>query len=334
MRRLRVCIYGGTNLQGPVIEFISALAYEVLDMMGAVIVTGGFHHSVDKPHAISTDHAALYGARRYAAEHTRELKDCYQAWVPEPTLDSRPDVGGVVRMTEALGITVSRAMGKTPLGRRLAMVRGVDVVVTISGRQHTEVVGEQALELGIPFFPIPNAAGDSEGLLNVYRERIAARFEPGALDECLRRLDATINHQPDLAAKAVVALLQTAKVGRCLVLLPYDSEHEDIYRSTIEPAVSEQMIPLRLDQLPASDAIYMSFAHAIDDATAVIVDITHLNENLMYEVGFAHGRGLSPLIFTRDPARLENLPVYFRTLNVRLVNAVSATGATRGTVPR
>jgi len=319
MRRLRVCIYGGTDLQGRPTEFISALAYEVLDRMGAVIVTGGFFHSVDKPHAISTDRAALDGARRYSEEHTTELKNCYQAWVPEPTLDSRPDVGGVIRMTETLGITVSRVRGKTPLGRRLAMVRGVDLVVTISGRQHTEVVGEQALELGIPFFPIPNAAGDSEGLLKAYRERIAAGFEPGALGECLRRLDATINHQPGLAAQAVVALLQTAKVGRCLVLLPYDAEHEDIYRSTIEPAVSEQMMPLRLDQLPKSDAIYTSFAHAVDDATAVIVDITQLNENVMYEVGFAHGRGLSPLIYTRDAARLENLPVYFKTLNVRLV---------------
>jgi len=323
MRRLRVCIYGGTDLQGPPTEFISALAYEVLHRMGAVIVTGGFHHSVDKPHAISTDRAALDGARRYSKDHVRDLKDCYQAWVPEPTLDSRPDVGGVVRMTEVLGITVSRVMGKTPLGRRLTMVRGVDVVVTISGRQHTEVVGEQALELGIPFFPIPNAAGDSEGLLTAYRERIAARFDPGALDECLQRLDETMNQQPGLAAQAVVTLLQTAKVGRCLVLLPYDSEHENIYRSTIEPTVSEQMIPLRLDQLPKSDAIYTSFAHAIDDATAVIVDITQLNENVMYEVGFAHGRGLSPLIYTRDPSRLENLPVYFRTLNVRLVTHVA-----------
>jgi hypothetical protein len=319
MRRIRVCIYGGTDLQETPARFISALAYEVLDRMGAVIVTGGFHHSVEKPHATSTDSAALDGARRYSDEHATDLKECYEAWVPEPVLDSRPDVGGVVRMTEALGITVSRVMGKTPLGRRLAMVRGVDLVVTISGRRHTEVVGEQALELGIPFLPIPNANGDSQDLLKPYRAQIAARFAPGALDECLQRVDETIDHQPDLAARAVVTLLQTAKVGRCLVLLPYDSEHETIYRSTIEPTVSERMMPLRLDQIPKSDAIYTSFADAVDDATAVIVDITRLNENVMYEVGFAHGRGLSPLIFTRDPSRLENLPVYFRTLNVRLV---------------
>ena len=52
----------------------------------------------------------------------------------------------------------------------------------------------------------------------------------------------------------------------------------------------------------------------------MIADITLLNENVMYEVGYAHGRGLTPLIYTRDSARLEQLPVYFRTLNVRLVS--------------
>jgi hypothetical protein len=40
----------------------------------------------------------------------------------------------------------------------------------------------------------------------------------------------------------------------------------------------------------------------------------------MYEVGYAHGQGLTPLIYTRDRARLDSLPVYFRTLNVRLAS--------------
>jgi hypothetical protein len=135
----------------------------------------------------------------------------------------------------------------------------------------------------------------------------------------LQRIDETIDHEPRLAAQAVVTLLQTAKVGRCLVLLPYDPEHDEIYNSVLEPEVSKQMFAVRLDQLPKSDAIYASFAKAVDDASAVIIDITHLNENVMYEVGFAHGRGRSPLMYTRDPVRLENLPIYLRTLNVHLV---------------
>jgi hypothetical protein len=53
----------------------------------------------------------------------------------------------------------------------------------------------------------------------------------------------------------------------------------------------------------------------------MIADITSLNENVMYEIGYSHGRGLTPLIYARDADRLTQLPVYFRTLNVRLASA-------------
>ena len=317
MRRVRVCVYGGSNLQGTYAGFISALAYRILDSMPAVIVTGGFK----PPKAVSAEVAALHGARRYATEHGIGLKDCYEAWIPEPSLDSLSGVEGGVRMTELDCITVRVMTGRTPLGRRLAMVAGVDIVVTISGnRQHTGVVVEQALELGLPVLPIPDAGGDSEKLLVRYRERIAASFDPGALDQCLSTVSKAIGTDPEKAAIAVVDLLRTAKVGRCLVLLPYDDLHNSLYTSSIEPAVARHMIPVRLDRLPKSEAIYVSFADAIQSSSAVIADITHLNENVMYEVGYAHGRGLTPLMYTREAARVEQLPVYFRTLNVRLAS--------------
>jgi hypothetical protein len=320
MRSLRVCIYGGTDLQGMPTKFISALAYNILESMPAVIVTGGFLHSRKEPNAVSTDSAALIGARRYAEDHRAELKDCYEPWVPEPVLDKRPDIKDVIRMTDQEGITVREMAGRTPLGRRLGMVAGVDLVVTISGKVHTEVVVEQALELGRPVLPIPNAGGDSKDLLEKHEERIAAAFEPGALHKCLSDVSKAIDHDPQAAAKAVIALLRTAKVGKCLVLLPYDDQHDELYRSVIEPAVAKHMIPVRLDRLPRSDAIYTSFADAIQTSAAVIADITDLNYNVMYEVGFAHGRRADLLLYTRDAARLEHLPVYFKTLNVRLVS--------------
>jgi hypothetical protein len=156
MRRVRICFYGGADLQVTPTDFISALAYKILDSMSAVIVTGGFRHSNKNPNTISTDVAALRGAQRYAAKHEIDLKDCYEAWIPEPDLDSHKDA---VRMSEADGVAMRVIAGRTPLGRRLAMVAGVDVVVTIAGRQHTEVVVEQALELSVPVLTIPNAGG-------------------------------------------------------------------------------------------------------------------------------------------------------------------------------
>jgi hypothetical protein len=326
MRRLRVCIYGGTDLLGTRVDFVSALAYEILDSREAIIVTGGFRHSKEEATAISTDVAALMGARRYADDHPGiDLKDCFEACIPAPDLDDRR-VEGVVRMTAGDGITVRPMAGRTPLGRRLAMIAGADLVVTISGKRHTEVVIEQALELGLPVLPIPFAGGYSERLLKSHRKRIAAGFDPGALDRCLDDVSKAFDGQPEAAAKAVVALLRTAKVGRCLVLLPYDPEPLALYESTIRPAVERHMFSDRLDRRPKSEAIYTSFADSIRSAMAVIADITLLNENVMYEVGYAHGRGLTPLIYTQDAARLDHLPVYFRTLNVRVASAATPLG--------
>jgi hypothetical protein len=312
-----VCIYGGTDLQGAPVDLSSALAHELLRSLPTVIVTGGFLHSNEKPEAMSTDIAALLGARRYAEETGADLKHCYEAWIPDPKLD---DHKGAVRLSEADGITVRVMTGRTPLGRRLAMVAGVDLVVTIAGRRHTEVVVEQALERGIPVLPIPDAGGDSKDLLNKYRARIAAAFDPGAMDRCLQRVSKDIGSDPVSAARAIVQLVRTAKVGRCLVLLPYDANHDELYASRIEPTIAKLMLPVRLDRFPKSEAIYLAFADAVRASAAVIADITLLNENVMYEIGFAHGCGVTPLIYSRDAARLENLPVYFRTLNVRLAS--------------
>src|SRR4051794_18010700 len=129
MRNIRVCIYGGTDLQGSFIDFLSTLAYLLLHELPAVIVTGGFAHSNLKPTAVSTDAAVLQGARRYAKEHDIDLKECYEAWIPEPSLDRRPEINGAVRMTKSDGIAIRVMTGRTPLGRRLAMVAGVDVVI-------------------------------------------------------------------------------------------------------------------------------------------------------------------------------------------------------------
>jgi hypothetical protein len=327
MRRTRVCIYGGTNLQGMPQHFISAVAYQILDSMPSVIVTGGFLHSDKDPHAVSTDAAALDGARRFAADRRVDLKDCFEAWIPEPTLDGRREDKAVRRMGKAEGITVVEMTGRTALGRRLAMVAGVDAVVTISGRVHTETVIEQALELGVPVLPLPDAGGDSRDLLLKYRQKIASRFKPDALEQCLQDVSRTIDADPDTAARAVASLIGAAKLGGCLVLLPYDAAHATLYAEVIEPAVEKHMKAVRLDHTPSSKSIYTSFADAMESCSAVIADITQVNENVMYEIGYAHGRGLTPLIYTESDARRQQLPVYLRTLNVHL--ATQATPASR-----
>jgi hypothetical protein len=282
--------------------------------MDALIVTGGFLHSGKNPDAISTDVAALGGARSFCEERGVELTSRYEAWVPEPDMDRRPGIGDAVRMSEADGVTVRTLSGRTPLGRRLAMVRAVDIVVTISGRRHTEVVGEQALELGIPFLPIPIAGGDSASLLTTYHDRIAAAFPPGALERCLEVIRRT--PEPPSAACAVVDLLLQAKIRKWLVLLPYDDEHNALYNRVIEPAVARHMTPTILNRLSGSGLILSHLTEAVDAASAIIADVTRLNHSVMYEIGFAHAQGLEPLVYTRDRKLLDRLPVYLTSRNV------------------
>ncbi|WP_153800297.1 hypothetical protein [Foetidibacter luteolus] len=321
MRNIRICIYGGTDLKGAPVPFISELAYSILKTRDdAVIVTGGFRFSHDTPEAISTDVAALRGAQKFAAEQGISLKECFEAWIPEPALDNRRDEEGVERMSDADGITTRTMAGRTPLGRRLAMVAAMNLVITISGRKHTEVVIEQALELGVPVFPVPFAGGDSKTALNRHRARIESAFEPGALEKCLSQLEATIQTDISAAASAVVSLIATARFGKCLVLCPFDDVHKTIYESIIEPEIRKHMIPLRLDLLPVSNAISSNFADAIQTSLGVIVDITVANDNVMYEIGYAHALKMVPLIYTREASRLADLPVYLRTLNIKLVS--------------
>ena len=132
-------------------------------------------------------------------------------------------------------------LGRTPLGRRLAMVAGDAIVITISGKRHTEVVVEQGVDLGVPVLRCPNAGGDSKKLLDIYKARIASGFDAEALDQCLKKIFRSIREDVKNAAAGVAELIKTAKIGKCLVLIPYDPDHEKLYSSTIEPATAKYM---------------------------------------------------------------------------------------------
>jgi hypothetical protein len=93
---------------------------------------------------------------------------------------------------------------------------------------------------------------------------------------------------------------RSARLGRCLVLQPYRAADEQLYTSILRPAIENEMIAVRLKDAAGSQQIYASFFEAVSYSTAIIADISELNENVMYEVGYAHGRGLQPLLFTLD----------------------------------
>src|SRR5690348_17165510 len=98
MRSKRIVIYGGVSLDDRATGFVEALAEALLHYRDVVIVTGGFHHSLDDPEATSTDRAAFQGALRYAASASTPLAEVFQTWIPEPGRDRQ----GIVRFKEGL----------------------------------------------------------------------------------------------------------------------------------------------------------------------------------------------------------------------------------------
>lgn len=316
-RPLRILLYGSTSAKRTPVGLVEAVAEKaLLTLPNARIITGGFKD----PTAISTDVAALHGAQRAATALHRELSDCYEALVPDHRLDDRTDGERGRRMDQADGITVREIPGRTPLGRRLSMVREVDMVVTFAGSSHTESVLEQAIELGVPLLPIVATGGASAEAFRNHYVAIEAMFEQRAV-QVMAESNAIAEKRYCDAADEVVAALRTARVGRCLVLQPYDHAGDEFYERHIKPAVEALMFPVRLKEIASSPEIYGAFFKASADATAAIADITSVNQNVMYEVGYLHGLGIEPLLFTRDWTQLEELPIYFRTRNVHRVTA-------------
>ena len=307
---LRVCMYGGLRSDGTPMDFVSALAEKIVSTLPAVIVTGGYMGHDQG----TTDCAALVGARRSAEALSADLSSVFEAWLP----GARSDDDSGPRMSRDLGITIRELRGRTALGRRLSMVSEVDVVVTFTGQENTALVLEQAIELGVPALPIAATGGVSRRVYKTYQDRIEAAFAPGAVRQCFDVL-AELGLDDPRSVVAVVDVIRSTRLGRCLVLQPYRAADEQLYLSTLRPAIENEMTAMRLKDTAGSQQIYASFFEAVSYSTAIIADISELNENVMYEVGYAHGRGLQPLLFTLDASRIQSLPIYLRTLNVHAV---------------
>ena len=187
LRKLRVCIYGSTDLDRPLADFVRQLTLSVLKKLDVVIVTGGVkRRKWVKRHLQSVDQAAYEGAKQYADDRKDvDLKNCFEAWIPDPDQSRRPEI---IRMPEDYKIGRKIMKERSDLGRRLRMIRDVDIVLTVKGKIHTERVLEQALETGTPALPLPFSGGDSKDFWDKKKSQIQSWF-PALSVETAGRLE-------------------------------------------------------------------------------------------------------------------------------------------------
>ena len=306
MNKTRVALFGGTRLTQGNVEFVGNLVDAFLKNPGVVLVTGGFwHHDSDREVAdTSVDLATLRAVEAYSAVEQVPLSELLETWLAEKP---RPDVArfskGEVRKLKGS----SRA-------RRFQLVQEVDAIVTISGHEHTATVLEVALAIGKPILPIGFTGGDSAAFWDEDKEHFVEWLQiPAELATQLGEGPSSGTDTKQLADEVAVTLLKNAR-RRCLVLMGFGGANDAFFDSVLSPTIkSSGFEPHRLDRHDDAGNITELFLSRVTDSQAIVVDITGLNPNVMYELGHIHHHAtISPVIVTRDAIKLEDLPFYLR----------------------
>jgi hypothetical protein len=289
----RINIYGGTNLPQDLVDFVSGLTRHLTAIGDVVLVSGGFKESKKYPGRTSVDLAVLREARRQI-KNAEDFARRFETWLPAKRLDRPSDE--VVRFAEG---QVHRIPG-TDQARRFHLVKASDGLVTIHGEGNSRTVLELALALEKPALPVAFTGGDSAEIWQRNRKDIIRSLN--LQEELVRRLESgpSSPQESDSLAQEVAQAIYAAARKRCLVLMPFGRGHDGFYRGVLRRAIeAASYIPHRIDIDDYAGNIPSLFLSALERSRAVIIDLTGLNPNVMYELGQVHARGINPFLIER-----------------------------------
>lgn len=90
------------------------------------------------------------------------------------------------------------------------------------------------------------------------------------------------------------------------VLMPFESQFDDIYKLGIQAVASEEgVVAERVDEQNFSETILERIYRQIQNADFIIADMTGRNANVFYEVGYAHARDKLCTLLTQSS---EDIP--------------------------
>jgi hypothetical protein len=114
----------------------------------------------------------------------------------------------------------------------------------------------------------------------------------------------------------LVQVVYDAAQKRCLVLMPFGPGHDSFYQDVLCDAIERaDYIAHRIDIDDYAGNIPSLFLSSLERARSVVVDVTGLNPNVMYELGQVHARGINPLIINRrQQSKMDapTMPFYLR----------------------
>jgi hypothetical protein len=102
---------------------------------------------------------------------------------------------------------------------------------------------------------------------------------------------------------------------RAFVVMQFSDPFNDVYMEVIRKVCEELRVDvLRIDESSGPGLIIADISRAIIESTLVIADITPVNANVFYEVGYAHGLQKPTILIAERSTKLPFDVSPFRTL--------------------
>lgn len=100
------------------------------------------------------------------------------------------------------------------------------------------------------------------------------------------------------------------------VMMPFtdDASIDPVYGAMSQGVDAAGFRCVRVDQLVAPGDITEDIRRLIAESRTVIADLSGMNPNVMWELGFAHGRGKETILVSSDP--LKDLPFDIRSQRI------------------
>lgn len=119
----------------------------------------------------------------------------------------------------------------------------------------------------------------------------------------------------DVASRSVDASsLLTSSSNLCFVIMPFDSNFNDIYNTLIKPVAEKfGLTVLRADNIYSPGSITEQIRAAIQQARLCIADVSDRNPNVLYEVGIAHSFGKPTVLLTKQ---MSDVPFDLKSIRV------------------
>lgn len=103
---------------------------------------------------------------------------------------------------------------------------------------------------------------------------------------------------------------------RAFVLMAFEPEFDSIYADVVKPALEEVGYAVaRADSLLHQQSILTDIIGGIVKADLVLVELTTLNPNVMYELGVSHGMGRPTVLMAQS---IEDIPFDLRSYRILL----------------